>query len=97
MSRHTTAYASLAIFAVAVQGCAWMYSAQPPHLIESGLYEVEYRYYQVTEAFGPDRTTAVPSYLKKKGLVPPECVNGITVVRGGELEYGGAWAEFRCK
>jgi hypothetical protein len=40
---------------------------------------------------------AVPKYLVAKGLVPAECVHGVTVVRSGEGEGGKGWAEFRCK
>lgn len=63
----------------------------------TGLYEVSYRWREVAEQYGKDRKTAVPEYLKAKGLVPLECARGVAVIRGGEVEGGGGWAEFRCK
>lgn len=66
-------------------------------LTKQGVYIVDYRWREVAEQFGKDRATAVPKYLEAKGLTPPECVHGVTVIRGGEVESGGGWAEFRCK
>jgi len=61
-----------------------------------GHYVVSYKWRYVEENFGKDRATAIPAYLKAKGIVPPDCSRGITVIRGGETEGGGGWTEFRC-
>lgn len=65
--------------------------------LSKGLYVVDYKWPYVVETFGKDQTIAVPTYLEAKGLIPAECVRGVTVVRGGRTEGGWAWAEFRCK
>lgn len=66
-------------------------------LIKPGVFIVDYRWREVAEQFGKDRAMAVPKYLEARGLTPPECVRGVIVIRGGEVEGGGGWAEFRCK
>ncbi|MES9897846.1 MAG: hypothetical protein ABW148_02350 [Sedimenticola sp.] len=41
--------------------------------------------------------SAVPKYLEAKGIIPAECGdNGVSVIRNGETEGDGGWAEFRC-
>ena len=40
---------------------------------------------------------AVPKYLEAKGIVPSECTQGVTIIRSGEVEGGGSWAEFLCQ
>jgi len=63
----------------------------------AGIYVVYYEWPYVEDRFGKNRATAVPEYLQEKGLIPPECMQGVTVIRGGEAEGGKGWAEFRCK
>ena len=97
---------ALAILALTVSlaGCGGSFDIYSPGQIHRtvrsqgpGLYVVSYKWPYVEDHFGKDRATAVPEYLKMKGLVPPECTQGVTVIRGGEVEGGGGWAEFRCK
>jgi hypothetical protein len=65
--------------------------------LESGHYVVYYKWRPVEETYGKDRAAAIPEYLKAMGIVPSECTRGVIVIRGGETEGGGGWAEFRCK
>ena len=62
----------------------------------AGHYVVDYRWREVAEQHGNDRATAVPKYLEANRLVPTECSRGVIVIRGGEVEGDGGWAEFRC-
>lgn len=41
--------------------------------------------------------TAAPKYMKEKGLIPAECVNGVTIVSSNTDEAGGGVTVFRCK
>lgn len=65
-------------------------------LIRPGVYIVDYKWREVSEQFGKDKEVAIPKYLEEKGLIPPECGGEVTVIRGGGVENGGGWAEFRC-
>ena len=94
--------ASAAIFPLT--GCGGSFDNYSPSQIHrtvqslgNGLYVVDYRWREVAQNFGKDRAVAIPKYLEAKGIVPAECSSGITVIRGGEVENGGGWAEFRCK
>lgn len=85
-------------------GCGGSFDIYSPSQIHrtvhprgNGLYVVSYKWSYMVEHFGKDRATAVPKYLEAKGIIPVECSQGVTVIRGGEVEGGSGWAEFRCK
>lgn len=65
---------------------------------KGGLYHASIRQWSLSLPNGmrTDLAEAVPPYLSKEGLIPPECHNGIIVIRGGYTEGGWAWVEFRC-
>ena len=92
------------LVAVSLTACGGSFDIYSPSQIHRtvqlrglDLYVVYYDWPYVEEHFGRDRATYVPKYLKAKNLIPPECLQGVTVTRGGEGEGGKGWAEFRCK
>jgi hypothetical protein len=94
----------LALVTILPAGCGGAFDIYSPDQIHRtvrprapGLYVVYYEWPFVRENYGKDRAMAVPAYLKAKGLIPPECTQGVAVIRGNDGEGGKAWAEFRCK
>ena len=94
---------ALAAWMLSSVGCGARFDIYAPDQIHrtvqsrgKGLYVVYYEWPYMENHFGKNRALAVPEYLREKGLVPPECKWGTTVVRGGDAEGGKGWAEFRC-
>lgn len=60
-------------------------------------FEFSFRRDEV-DSYGSDRNGAVEKYLQQHSwILPPNCGQGIKILRGGDTEAGGGWVLFKCK
>ena len=101
--RHASASRAALATLWALVGCFGPFDQYSPSRIHStvqgdgqGAFTIEYPWASVRKEFGADLPTALTGYMRAKGIMPPECADGIVIVAGQHLEGGGAWARFRC-
>ena len=66
-----------------------------PKAIGESEYIIDFKRDSVNRV-GVERSAAVILYLQEKKLIPLQCSQGVTYVRGGSGENGYGWAIFRC-
>lgn len=67
----------------------------PPPPNDRPYYVVGFKFNRVYQK-GKGDLVAVKEYMERCGLVPAHCEYGIVVLKGGQVEGGGGWAEFAC-
>ena len=60
----------------------------------SGQYIFNFDYDELNTLTDDER---VGQYLLSRGLIPPDCHDGIHIIRGGRGENGMAWLIFQCQ
>jgi len=65
-------------------------------LVSNGNYMFNYSMDEVG-LHVPDRNSAAESYLRQHPwILPPDCGQGIRILRGGDSQTGGGWILFEC-
>jgi hypothetical protein len=60
----------------------------------SGYYIFDFKYDKLNTVTDEER---VSQYLILKSLMPPDCNNGMNILKSGRGENGYAWIKFKCR
>jgi hypothetical protein len=59
-----------------------------------GYYNFGFKYDKLNTTTDEER---VSQYLILKNLMPPDCNNGMNILKSGRTENGYAWIKFKCR